>query len=180
MKRIALLVACLLTFSACAALAEEPSCESYVFYDVSKHDVIRYQYFVFDRNGDVLYDGYESANPPKAQWVGSDVLELQYLHGNADYRRYFNVATGQISPVYAEVAAASSEYVLYTSYEEDAWYMVVAGLFDGGVQQRVPIDLGTATGRVESAIWNEDATECTIEYISGEYGVETVTLSVPR
>ncbi len=165
MKRIVLLLACFLAFSALNGLSEE---QSYVYYNVSKHDMIRYQYFVFDRNGNVLHDGYENNNPPKAQLISFDILELKYLHGNADYRRYFNISTRQVSPIYSQVVTASPECVLYTSFEENSWYIVVASLFDGAVQKQMPIDLGTASGRVENATWNDDKSECTIEYISND------------
>lgn len=176
MKRIVLLFACFWAFSASIGMSEE---QSYVYYDVSKHNMIRYQYFVFDRNGHVLHDGYENNNPPKAQLISSDIIELKYLHGNADYRRYFNISTSQVSPIYSQVVTASPECVLYTSFEETSWYIVVASLFDGAVQKRVPIDLGTASGRVENATWNDDKTECTIDYISNDdYSKCRFTLSL--
>lgn len=178
MKRIVSLFACLWFFSASIGMSEG---QSYVFYDVSKHDMIRFQYFVFDRSGHVLYDGYENNNPPKAQLISSDILELKYLHGNADYRRYFNISTNQVSPTYSQVVTASPEYVLYTFLEENSWswYIVVASLFDGAVQQQEPIDLGTETGRVESATWNNDYTECIIDYLSNDdYSKCRLTLSL--
>ena len=150
-------------------LADEAAISAhYAVFDVSRFGAVRYQWFVLDRQGQVLDDGYSAHYPPDAEMIDPDILMLNIGAGSASFYRFYGLVNRKVSAAYENVLFSDHDKVLYTDLVGEEWYLILLSIFDDTVYAETKIDLASATGRVESAVLDENGSSVTVTYVSDD------------
>lgn len=125
---------------------------------------------VVSHRGNVITEFLTPANcvVPELVYIDGDILCLREGSGNAFWYTFFDVEKERISKTFENVIGLHGDSVLYTDYIGTSWQIVMANAFTGEVLRTAPMDLHTATGQVEEAVWEEENGSWLVSYLAGE------------
>ena len=88
--------------------------------------------------------------------------------GTASFYKFYDLVNGKKSVVYENIIFLYHDKILYTDLIEDEWHLILSSIFDNTVYSETTIDLASATGCVEKAVFDEIHLSVFVTYISEE------------
>jgi len=97
--------------------------------DLSKVDEAEYHYYIFNNNGDIMFEE-TYYRIPYFSYLGNDILQVQTGGGNVSQNQYFNTDKNLISPIYYNPSLVENGKIVYMTYEGSKFKLIVRDLFD--------------------------------------------------
>lgn len=124
---------------------------SYKIQDISTGFQQKFQYEIYNTNGEIMDSGTVKNAEPRITHVAESIVKLSVPFGtNAVQCTYYNVAENKISEVFQNPIIENDEVVAYFFTENNRKWLIIHWLFEDR-QKEYSVNFSGAYGQVENA-----------------------------
>ena len=138
-----------------------------------------YQYFIIGQSGKIIdYDLVEN-HCPIISSVTNAIISVSIPAGNVMYTTFYDIVNEEKSKEYQNVQFVNDDIIVFTDFQYEEWYLVISDPFSKTFIKKIPIDLASATGMLETIMMNDVKQNVCITYISDEeYKEKTIVVGL--
>lgn len=174
MRKLYAMVFCLAMFLLLTGCTGEKNVDD--LYNVTRQEDHTYDYWVKDRQGNVLVSQTGSPKEPMINVIGEDMIRVSSQAGTGTGTQstvYFNVDQGMSSQIFQAVLGEYQDKVIYVQWKDNRFCVVVQDIFDPSIFYRETLleDVFAAADPVVGIKLDGDT--AVITYLRGEDYTQT-------